>query len=141
MPFYQCISLVGSLLQEQKEEIVREVTRIHCQETGGLPRFIQIQFDEVTSDNVFQNGKPSSAIRLHARIRAGRDAATKLRMLHAYTDLNAYTDLIARVARVPVDDIMVAFIETSYENIMEAGVRLPPPGEEKAWLAQFEQRA
>jgi phenylpyruvate tautomerase PptA (4-oxalocrotonate tautomerase family) len=93
------------------------------------------KFDEVTSDNVFQNGKPSSAVRLHARIRAGRDAATKLRMLHAYTDL------IARVARVPVDDIMVAFIETSYENIMEAGVRLPPPGEEKAWLAQFEQRA
>jgi phenylpyruvate tautomerase PptA (4-oxalocrotonate tautomerase family) len=77
MPFYHCISLVGSLLQEQKEEIVREVTRIHCQETGGLPRFIQIQFDEVTSDNVFQNGKPSSAIRLHARIRAGRDAANE----------------------------------------------------------------
>jgi phenylpyruvate tautomerase PptA (4-oxalocrotonate tautomerase family) len=135
MPFYRCISLAGSLSQEQKEEIVREVTRIHCQETGGLPRFVQILFDEVTSDNVFQNGKPSSAIRLHARIRAGRDAATKLRMLRAYTDL------IARVARVPVDDIMVGFIETSYENVMEAGVRLPPPGEEKAWLAQFEQRA
>lgn len=135
MPFYRCISLAGSLSQEQKEEIVREVTRIHCQETGGLPRFVQILFDEVTSDNVFQNGKPSSAIRLHARIRAGRDAATKLRMLRAYTDL------IARVARVPVDDIMIGFIETSYENVMEAGVRLPPPGEEKAWLAQFEQRA
>ena len=135
MPFYQCISLAGSLSQEQKEGIVREVTRIHCQETGGLPLFVQIQFDEVTSDNVFQNGKPSSAIRLHARIRAGRDAPTKLRMLHAYTDL------IARVARVPVDDIMVGFIETSYENVMEAGVRLPAPGEEKAWLAHFEQRA
>jgi phenylpyruvate tautomerase PptA (4-oxalocrotonate tautomerase family) len=93
------------------------------------------KFDEVTSDNVFQNGKPSSAIRLHARIRAGRDAATKLRMLHAYTDL------IARVARVPADDIMVGFIETSYENVMEAGVRLPAPGEEEAWLARFEQRA
>jgi phenylpyruvate tautomerase PptA (4-oxalocrotonate tautomerase family) len=70
-------------------------------------------------------------VRLHARIRAGRDAATKLRMLHAYTDL------IARVARVSVEDIMVAFIETSYENTMEAGIRLPPPGEEKSWLAQF----
>jgi phenylpyruvate tautomerase PptA (4-oxalocrotonate tautomerase family) len=103
MPFYQRISLAGSLSQDQKEEIVREVTTIHCQETGGLPLFVQVQFDEVTSDNVFQNGKPCSAIRLHARIRAGRDAATKLRMLHAYTDL------IARVARVPVDDVMVGF--------------------------------
>jgi phenylpyruvate tautomerase PptA (4-oxalocrotonate tautomerase family) len=53
MPFYQCISLAGSLSQEQKEEIAREVTRIHCQETGGLPLFVQIQFDEVTSGNVF----------------------------------------------------------------------------------------
>src|SRR6202048_5127958 len=49
MPFYQCISLAGSLSQEQKEEIVREVTRIHCQETGGLPLFVQIQFDEIAS--------------------------------------------------------------------------------------------
>jgi hypothetical protein len=55
--------------------------------------------------------------------------------------LHAYTDLIARVARVSVDGIMVGFIETSYENVMEAGVRLPAPGEENAWLAQFEQRA
>jgi hypothetical protein len=39
--------------------------------------------------------------------------------------LHAYTDLIVRVARVPVDDVMVAFIETPFENVMEAGVRLP----------------
>jgi phenylpyruvate tautomerase PptA (4-oxalocrotonate tautomerase family) len=29
MPFYQCITLVGTLAQEQKEEIVRDITRIH----------------------------------------------------------------------------------------------------------------
>ena len=131
MPFYKCITLAGTLAQAQKEEIVGEITRIHCEATGGLPRFVQIQFEEVKADDVFQNGKPSRAVRLHARIRAGRDAATKLRML------DAYTDLIARVARISVEDIMVAFIETSYENTMEAGIRLPPPGEEKAWLAQF----
>ena len=81
--------------------------------------------------DVFQNGKPSRAVRLHARIRAGRDADTRDRMLHAYTDL------IARIVRVPVDDVMVAFIETPFENVMEAGVRLPAPGEEKAWLDRF----
>ena len=47
MPFYRCITLVGTLAQEQKEEIVRELTRIHCETTGALPRFVQIQFDEV----------------------------------------------------------------------------------------------
>jgi phenylpyruvate tautomerase PptA (4-oxalocrotonate tautomerase family) len=131
MPFYQCITLTGTLAQDQKEEIAREITRIHCEATGGLPLFVQIQFEEVKPNDVFQNGKPSRAVRLHARIRAGRDAETRHRMLHAYTAL------IARVARVPVDDVMVAFIETPFENVMEAGVRLPAPGEEKAWLERF----
>jgi hypothetical protein len=53
--------------------------------------------------------------------RADRDADTKHRMLHTCTDL------IVRVARVPVDDVMVAFIETPFENVMEAAVRLPAP--------------
>jgi phenylpyruvate tautomerase PptA (4-oxalocrotonate tautomerase family) len=131
MPFYKCISLAGTLAQAQKEDIVSEITRIHCEATGGLPRFVQIQFEEVKPADVFQNGKPSRAVRLHARIRAGRDADTRYRMLQAYTDL------IVRVARVTVDDVMVAFIETPFENVMEAGVRLPAPGDEKAWLERF----
>ena len=131
MPFYQCITLAGALAQQQKEEIVSEITRIHCEATGGLALFVQVQFEEVEPDDVFQNRKPSRAARLHARIRAGRDADTKLRMLRAYTDL------IVRVARVPSDDVMVAFIETPFENVMEAGVRLPAPGEEKAWLERY----
>ena len=32
---------------------------------------------------------------------------------------------------------MVAFIETPFENVMEGGVRLPAPGEEAEWEAQF----
>jgi phenylpyruvate tautomerase PptA (4-oxalocrotonate tautomerase family) len=131
MPFYHCITLPGVLAPDQKQEIVSEITRIHCEATGGLPLFVQVQFEEVKQGDVFQNGRPSQAVRLHARIRAGRDAETRHRMLRAYTDL------IVRVARVPVDNVMVAFIETSFENVMEAGVRLPAPGEEKAWLARF----
>jgi phenylpyruvate tautomerase PptA (4-oxalocrotonate tautomerase family) len=131
MPFYQCITLTGTLAQQQKEEIVHEITRIHCEATGGLPIFVQIQFEEVKPGDVFQNGKLSRAIRLHARIRAGRDSETKHRMLRAYSDL------IVRVARVPVEDVMVAFVETPSENVMEAGVRLPAPGKERAWLERF----
>jgi phenylpyruvate tautomerase PptA (4-oxalocrotonate tautomerase family) len=131
MPFYRCITLVGTLAQEQKEEIVRDITRIHCETTGALPRFVQIQFEEVKSGDVFQNGKPSRAVRLHGRIRAGRDADTKHRLLRAYTDL------IVRVARVSVEDVMVALVDMPHENAMEAGLPLPAPGEEKAWLERF----
>jgi phenylpyruvate tautomerase PptA (4-oxalocrotonate tautomerase family) len=107
---------------------LREITRIHCETTGALPRFVQIQFEEVKPGDTFQNGKPSRAVRLHGRIRAGRDADTKHRML------DAYTDLIVRIARVSVDDVMVALVETPHENAMEGGVRLPAPGEEEPWL-------
>ena len=131
MPFYRCITLVGMLAQEQKEETVREITRIHCEATGALPRFVQILFEEVRPGDVFQNGKPSHAVRLHGRIRAGRDADTKHRML------DAYTDLIVRIARVSVDDVMVALVETPHENAMEGGVRLPAPGEEEPWLERL----
>jgi phenylpyruvate tautomerase PptA (4-oxalocrotonate tautomerase family) len=124
MPFYRCITLVGTLAQEQKEEIVRDVTRIRCETTGALPRFVQIQFEEVKPGDTFRNGRPS-------RIRAGRDADTKHRML------DAFTDLIVRVARVPIDDVMVALVEMPHENAMEAGVRLPARGEEKLWLERL----
>jgi phenylpyruvate tautomerase PptA (4-oxalocrotonate tautomerase family) len=113
MPFYRCITLVGMLAQEQKEEIVQSL------------------FEEVRPGDVFQNGKPSQAVRLHGRIRAGRDADTKHRML------DAYTDLIVRIARVSVDDVMVALVETPHENAMEGGVRLPAPGEEEPWLERL----
>jgi len=131
MPFYRCVTLVGTLAQERKEEIVRDIMRIHCETTGALPRFVQIQFEEAKPGDVFQNAKPSRAVRLHGRIRAGRDADTKHGLLRAYTDL------IVRVARVSVDDVMVALVEMPHENAMEAGVRLPASGEEKPWLERL----
>jgi hypothetical protein len=51
--------------------------------------------------------------------------------------LDAYTDLIVRIARVSVDDVMVALVETPHENAMEGGVRLPAPGEEEPWLERL----
>ena len=90
-----------------------------------LPIFVQVQFEEVKPGDVFQNGKLSRAVRLHARIRAGRDADTSHRMLHAYTDL------IVRVVHVSVDDVMVAFIRAPVGGGMRAGVRLATPGKEE----------
>lgn len=72
MPFYQCIVPIGVITTDMKQEIVDEITRIHCEATGALPRFVQIQFEEVNPGNVFQDRKLSSAIRLHVRMQVGR---------------------------------------------------------------------
>ncbi|MBX9698258.1 MAG: tautomerase family protein [Acetobacteraceae bacterium] len=90
-----------------------------------------MQFQEVAPDDMWQDGRPSAAVRLHGRLRAGRSAETRLAMLAAFTEA------MGRIAGVPVADVMVALVETPYENVMEGGVRLPAPGEEAAWLANF----
>jgi phenylpyruvate tautomerase PptA (4-oxalocrotonate tautomerase family) len=131
MPFYQCIAPVGVISVEMRQEIVQEITRIHCDATGGLPLFVQVQFDEVKPENVFQNGKFSSAIRLHVRMRAGRPAVVRHQMM---TD---YTKLLNRITGVPIVDIMIGIVETSHENVMESGERLPAPGDEESWKAKF----
>jgi phenylpyruvate tautomerase PptA (4-oxalocrotonate tautomerase family) len=131
MPFYQCIAPIGVITADMKQEIVDEITRIHCEATGGLPRFVQVQFDEVNPENVFQNRKLSSAIRLHVRMRAGRPAEVRHRMM------TNYTNLLSRVTGVPIVDIMIGIVETSYENVMESGLRLPAPGDEGSWKAKF----
>ena len=45
--------------------------------------------------------------------------------------------MLSRITGVAVVDIMIGIIETSYENVMESGLRLPAPGEETAWKAQL----
>jgi phenylpyruvate tautomerase PptA (4-oxalocrotonate tautomerase family) len=132
MPFYHCLGPTGLFTPAMKQEITNEITSIHCSATGALALFIQVQFEEVDPRNVFQNRKPSTAVRLHARIRAGRSAEQRHEML------KAYTDMLHRITNVPVAKIMVAFVETPFTNVMEGGVRLPAPGEEAAWAAQFE---
>ena len=131
MPFYHCLVPPGLLDAARKQRIVDEITRIHCEHTGAPSLFVQVQFEEVPAGNAFQDGKPSNAVRLHGRIRAGRSAETKHGML------SAYTEMLSSVLAVPIVDVMVAMLEVPFENVMEAGVRLPRPGEEAAWLAQF----
>ena len=131
MPFYQCIAPVGVITRDMRQEIVDGITRIHCDSTGGLPLFVQVQFDEVDPASVFQNRKLSSAIRLHVRMRAGRPAEVRHQMM------KDYTGLLNEVTGVPVVDIMIGIVETSYENVMESGLRLPAPGDEATWNAQF----
>jgi hypothetical protein len=41
MPFYQCIAPIGVIKPDMRQEIVDEITRIHCEATGGLALFVQ----------------------------------------------------------------------------------------------------
>ena len=87
MPFYHCLAPTGVFTQPMKQEIVDEITRIHCDATGALALFIQIQFEEVDSSNIFQNRKPSSAVRLPRRSATGGPVENAQRLHgHASSD-------------------------------------------------------
>lgn len=59
---------------------------------------LQVQFDEVNPENVFQNRKLFSAIRLHVRMRAGHPAEVRHQMTMDYTNR------LSRVTGVPIVD-------------------------------------
>jgi phenylpyruvate tautomerase PptA (4-oxalocrotonate tautomerase family) len=134
MPYYHCLTPPGTLTAADRQRLADEITDIHCANTGGLALFVQVHFEEVAVDHVFQNRKPSSAVRLHIRMRSGRSDDTRKKML------TEYTHLLSRVARVPVAEVMVAIIEVPHTNVMEGGIGLPAPGDEAEWMKQFEGR-
>jgi len=131
MPFYHCLTPPGTLDLAARQELANAITDTHCENTGGLALFVQVQFEEVDTSNMFQNKKRSEAVRLHIRMRAGRSDDTKKKML------TEYTNLLSRVAKVPVAEVMVAIVETPHTNVMEGGIGLPAPGDEEEWQKQF----
>ena len=47
MPMYQCQSPAGMLSDGVRPEIVKEITRIHCENTGAPSSFVHVAFQDV----------------------------------------------------------------------------------------------
>jgi phenylpyruvate tautomerase PptA (4-oxalocrotonate tautomerase family) len=83
MPTYVCTVREGRLSPDQKSRIAEEITRIHCEVTGAPTFFAQVIFEEVKPGNYFMGGKPlvHDQIFVYGRVRAGRSAQDKLKMI------------------------------------------------------------
>lgn len=123
MPLYRCTIPQGSLSTEQRAAIAKQVTAIHCEETGAPKTFVHVFFFDMPS-------VPAPEYRLHGSIRAGRTDAQKDSLR------SRMRDALANVAGVGSENVAVTTNDVPAKWVMEGGVLLPEPGEEAGWLAE-----
>ena len=129
MPVYTCTTTQGLLRPDQKTDIAREITRIHCELTGAPADFVHVLFQEMAPGDAFVGGEPMTRSIVRGLVRAGRPLELKARML---ADLSAAW---GKVSGQAPHDIFVALEDVPASHVIEAGRILPEPGEEEAWLA------
>jgi phenylpyruvate tautomerase PptA (4-oxalocrotonate tautomerase family) len=130
MPTYVVSAPQGRLSAQQKERIAADITRVHCTVAIAPAYFAQVIFNDVPQGNYFVGGKllqRTDHVYVHGHIRAGRDSATKeklvLELMHA----------VAEAAELATHCVQIYVVEVPARQIAEYGQLLPLPGGEAAW--------
>ena len=118
MPFYRCLVPQDSIPFEQRQQVARAFTDIHCGLTGAPRSFVHVAFFED------QGSEFAEPYYIDGGNRAGRPAALKEELL---ADLmGAFRDRTG----VPAEQLGGRITEGRASWTMEAGRVLPEPGEE-----------
>lgn len=126
MPLYRCAISQGLTSVTQREQIAKEIVRVHCGVTGAPARFVHAFFSEAT-DAELPEGKAAFVL---GSIRSGRTDEQKAQIV------SEVTDFIAGVLRRKADEIGVVTVDVPSKWNMEGGELLPEPGEEAEWLSR-----
>ncbi len=118
MPHYRCNVPTGSVAFEQRKQVAKAFTDIHCGSTGAPRSFVHVSFfesDEAQFDTPYY---------VDGGNRAGRPEEVKRKLL---TDL---LSAFAEITGTPRDQLGGRINEAPASWTMEAGFVLPEPGEE-----------
>lgn len=128
MPIYQC-STPLNLSPESRAAIAREFTRIHHEFTGAPEPFVNVVFMDMPlgshylAGNVRVNGTLINAI-----VRAGRPLKVRQSLL------KSLSAAWSRLTGQPEQNLVLRVEEADASTIIEAGLIMPQPGEEAAWM-------
>jgi phenylpyruvate tautomerase PptA (4-oxalocrotonate tautomerase family) len=128
MPIYECTSPTGLVDDSTKENIAKEITRIHCDATGSPASFVNVLFHETHEGSYFVGGRPSGHSIVVGTIRQGRDIETRQAIL---SDLS---HMWTRLTGQPAGELVIALSEIPGETVMEGGILLSRPGQEQGWV-------
>ena len=118
MPFYRCLVPKDSLPFEQRQQVARAFTDIHCGLTGAPRDFVHVAF----FDN--EGSEFAEPYYIDGGNRAGRPAALKEKLLAEL--MGAFRDITG----VPSDRLGGRITEGRASWTMEGGRVLPEPGAE-----------
>jgi phenylpyruvate tautomerase PptA (4-oxalocrotonate tautomerase family) len=129
MPTYTVTTPEGSLTNERRAAIAREITRVHSETTGAPTYFAQVIINEVAPGKYFVGGHPLHGQQLfvNGQIRAGRTKESKdaliAQMLVA----------VAKAAGLPTNHVWIYITDLIPRQMVEFGNVLPEPGDEAKW--------
>ena len=130
IPTYIVTAPQGRLSAAQKNQLGEDITRVHCDITGAPSYFAQVIFNDIPEGNYFVGGKVLRGVDhvyVHGTIRAGRDGATKERMLVEFMKV------VSKAAQLEEHCVQVYLSDIPARQVLEFGKILPLPGDEEAW--------
>jgi phenylpyruvate tautomerase PptA (4-oxalocrotonate tautomerase family) len=133
MPLYQCLVPAGSLDANRRADLAEAITTVHTSVTGAPRGFVNVVFTEYEPSAFFTAGRPHTVSVIGGTIRAGRDRATRAELLTRLSE--AWTAITGQDAR----SLLLGLNEVDPTSIMEAGLIMPAPGEEAAWMDRHKQ--
>ncbi|WP_225729420.1 MULTISPECIES: tautomerase family protein [unclassified Nocardia] len=128
MPFYQCLVPAGSLDADTRSELAEAITDVHTSLTDAPRGFVNVLFVEYDPEAYFTAGKPNRCTVINGTIRAGRDHKVRTELLTKLSE--AWNSLTGQDPTT----LIIGLNEVDPTSVMEAGVILPAPGDEQAWL-------
>jgi phenylpyruvate tautomerase PptA (4-oxalocrotonate tautomerase family) len=128
MPIYQCVTS-KTLSPETKAAIAKEITRIHVEFTAAPEPFINVVFSDLPLGSHYLAGAVrENGTLINAIVRAGRTLETRQSLL------KSLSAAWSRLTGQPERNLILKVEEADPAVIMEAGLIMPRPGEEAAWL-------
>ncbi len=124
MPLYRCAIREGLSNESQREQIAKEVVRIHCGVTGAPPSFVHAFFQERPSSQL-PEGQVAFVL---GTIRWGRTDEQKAEIV------SELRRSVASALGRADGEVGVVTVDIPSKWNMEGGSLLPEPGEEAAWL-------
>jgi phenylpyruvate tautomerase PptA (4-oxalocrotonate tautomerase family) len=128
MPLYQCLVPAGSLDADLRAGLADALTTVHVSVTGAPRGFVNAVFVEYEPSAFFTAGRPNAVSVIAGTIRAGRDRATRAELL------TRLSEAWLAITGGDVRNLIIGLNEIDPTSIMEAGLIMPAPGEEAAWL-------
>lgn len=123
MPLYT-IATRKPLPEDTRFGIAQVITDVHCGITGAPAEFVNV---------IFMTGyrmKRGTVLGLNGNVRTGgnRDAE-----LYERLKTSMHTR-VAEAAGLSLPQVLVTLIGVEYNWVVEGGMEMPAPGEEKGWL-------
>ncbi|MEE2637559.1 MAG: tautomerase family protein [Acidobacteriota bacterium] len=132
MPLYRCVIPEGALTNNQRVEIAKAFTDVHCGASGAPRNFVHVVFLESTGATEIADTHGNGVITFETPYfiaggnRGGRPPALKARILAGLLEK------FSQIAKVPPEQVSGRISETPASWTMEAGKILPEPGKESA---------